>query len=271
MKRAGEEDRGQTFSDRISTAIWSEETDPRNPFQASEARCHGYRHLSLINNKSYAEVLFLLFRGELPSAGQKVLFEKLLISIINPGPRHNATRAAMSAAVSRTHVSHLLPLALNIFSGDWQGSHAVFDAMKFLSEIPDQDPTAMAKKLSDHPQTTEGDICLAPGFGSLYGTRDYYSQRLADNLSADSGRGVHFRWAQTFVDALPEENSGWLISGVVAACLLDLGFTPYQGEMIYQIGSAPGLAAHGAEKINKPVTDMPFVAESSYVIKDHQD
>jgi citrate synthase len=269
MKRVEEQYRDDQFCEQISSAIWKETVDPDNPYLVSDAHCHGYSHLELVNRRSFADVLFLLFRGELPSAEQHQLFEHLLLSCIHPGPRHNACRAAMNAAVSKTHVSHVLPLALNVFSGEWQGSHEVYQSMKFLSQAVTSD-TLPSSKLDSCPtdgkQNTE-DHSIAPGFGSQYGDIDPYSRKLADNLLTLAACGPHLKWATAFSELLSARKEGFRLSGLAAAALLDLGFSPYEGELIFQIASAPGIAAQAAEKANAALTEMPFIPESRYVIE----
>ncbi|WP_136679503.1 citrate synthase [Neptunomonas sp. XY-337] len=269
MKNVNEARRDEHFAEQISTAIWHEKPSDDNPFISRESRCHGYEHLALMQQKSFAEVIFLLFRAELPTQDEHTLFNELLIALIHPGPRHNATRAAMNAAVSKTHSSHILPLALQVLGGQWQGSEEVFLAAKFLLKSQGQAPEDFtidtpAELTTDN---TKPELQLAPGFGSLYGTRDTYTHQLADRLLALPQAGKMMQWGQQLITAQANERIGWRISGLTAACLVDLGFSPYQAELIFQIASAPGIAAQAAEKTDQPITAMPFLKDKDYVIK----
>lgn len=270
MKNIDVTKRGDAFCEKVSTAIWNEIPSNDNPYHATEARCHGYEHLSLINNKSFSEVLFLLFQGELPSKSQIKLFDTLLLSVIHPGPRHNASRAAMNAAVSKTNASHVLPLALNVLGGEWQGSREVFESMKFLSKsqhIPAVECAHEHIALAGDISELVGDWTLIAGFGSTYGSADTYSQKLADNITFNCELGSSFKWAVEFVAAITKLNVGWRVTGLFAAVLTDLGFTPYQGELLFQIASAPGIAAQASEKSEGHITEMPFVPDESYIIE----
>lgn len=268
-----EEKRDDAFCDRIQTAIWKEKPADNNPYQAAEARCHGYEHLALTNNTRFSDMFFLLFRGELPNSSQSVLFERLLISVIHPGPRHNATRAAMNAAVSRTQVSNILPLALNVFSGEWQGSREVQKSMKFLQRHMDQPANEVAERhlkdlaVADAADVAEGDRETAAGFGTLYGTADTYAQTLADNLAQHCEMGNCYRWASAYVETLRTADCGWRTTGLFAAVMVDLGFSAFEGELVFQIASAPGIAAQAAEKVGQPLTAMPFLKDKNYIIE----
>ncbi|WP_339891330.1 hypothetical protein [Neptuniibacter pectenicola] len=272
VNNVDESSRNDAFCDKISTAIWQETPSAENPYTINEARCHGYEHLALINNRSFSEVLFLLFQGELPTPEQHQLLERLLTSLIHPGPRHNACRAAMNAAVSKTHVSNILPLSLNVFSGEQGGSHEVFQAMKYLQQHYETSPLDAANTLTKTANTlrmnaAEGDIMPAAGFGTYYGSADTYAKKLVDNLVQSCTAGPHLHWANAMIEGVKDPTISWRIAGVAGACLLDLGFSPYKGELIFQIACAPGIAAQAAEKADSPITEMPFLAEENYVIK----
>ena len=80
--------RALKFDSKTITKIWQEIPSDYNPYLTEEIRCHGYDLFELIKKKSFVDVLFLLFVGELPTKEQTLLLETLLIGLINPGPRH---------------------------------------------------------------------------------------------------------------------------------------------------------------------------------------
>ncbi|MDZ4261485.1 MAG: citrate synthase, partial [Pseudomonadota bacterium] len=112
-----EQSRNDAFAKRTATKIWQEIASPDNPYLTESAQCHGYDLLELTQKRSFVDVLYLMFRGELPTANEATLLEQLMIALINPGPRHPATRAAMNAGVGSTDVEHILPIALTIYGG----------------------------------------------------------------------------------------------------------------------------------------------------------
>lgn len=124
--------RDEQFTDRTVTRIWQEEPLPENPYLAEKCRCHGYDILELAKKRSFVDVLFLLFQGELPDPNQAQLLERLMIALVNPGPRHPATRASMNAAVGKANPAHILPTGLAVLSGAYLGGEEVSAAMRFL-------------------------------------------------------------------------------------------------------------------------------------------
>ena len=262
------ESRNDVFVERTATKIWQEIASPDNPYLADTCLCHGYELLELVQKRSFVEVLYLLFRGELPDADEARLLEHLMIALINPGPRHPATRAAMNAGVGSTDREHILPIALSIYGGSHLGAGEVEPAMDWLRKQRKHDPRQLARELVTSgipPQ--EGDWHIAPGFGSRFGGVDTMPAKIANHLITLPGKHETLLWGCTFADALNEHALGWLSPAIAAAVFTDLGFSPRAGAGLFQLLGAPGLLAHGVELSNKPVTAMPFVKDENYVIK----
>lgn len=259
--------RDMAFATRTQTRIWQEVPSAENPYLAGQCRCHGYDILELAEKRSFADVLFLLFQGELPSPEQARLLETLFIAMINPGPRHPATRAAMNAGVGKTAPVHILPIGLSVLGGEHLGGREVAAAIRFFRKHLDAAPGEVVKKVLEQERTTVGDCHIVPGFGSRFGGIDPMSQRIADMLLNHHGNWQALRWGKQFATLLNPQGMGWLGTGVAAAVLCDLGFTPQSGAGIFQLICAPGILAHGLELSNKPITAMPFLDEDHYVIE----
>lgn len=258
--------RNVRFSNRTVTRIWEEIPYKENPYLAEQCRCHGYDILELARKRSFVDVLFLLFQGELPDGKQAKLLETLLISMINPGPRHPATRAAMNAGVGKTHGSHLLPIGLVVLGGNHLGGEEVTDAMFFLRKNRGNIPTHVAAELLQGEKPKKGDWHIAPGFGSRFNAIDPMPRQIVELLRTSPGSGDYIKWGNEFADSLLPHTMGWLSPGVAAAVFCDLGFHPRAGAGMYQLLGAPGILAHSLELANKPIVAMPFLQEEQYVI-----
>lgn len=256
--------RDLAFAQRTITRIWQEQPTEQNPYLAENCRCHGYDLLALARERSFFDILFLLFQGELPSKDHAQLLETLMIVLINPGPRHPATRAAMNAGVGKTDPGHILPIGLSVLSGDHLGGGEVTAAMKFFRKGMRAAPEDLAASLLAAGE----DVCHPfPGFGSCYGGIDPMPGKAADLLCALPGSGKALHWGTRFAKALQPHSMGWLTAGVAAAVYCDLAFLPRAGAGLFQLMCAPGLLAHGLEVANKPITAMPFLDEDHYVIE----
>ena len=115
---------------------------------------------------------------------------------------------------------------------------------------------------------SQGDLHPVPGFGSRFGGIDPMAGKVAKQLCTLAGAGGYLKWGRSFVNELLPYNIAWLIPGVVAATLLDLGFHPRMGAGMYQLLSAPGLLAHAWEYDDKPFNSLPFPDDTQYFIEE---
>lgn len=256
------------FVEQTETRIWREKPTEHNPYIAESNYCHGYDLLELLKKRSFIDVLYLLFRGELPTTEQSALLEGLMIALINPGPRHPATRAAQLAGVGKTDPAHILPIGLTIYGGTQGGASEIEPSMRFLRKHRTQHPKDVATELlAQTAPPADGDWHIAPGFGSRFGGIDCMPTKIADHLATLTSNNQTLLWGCDFAKALNSHQLGWLTTGIAAAAFTDLGFAPRAGPGLLQLLGAPGLLAHGIELSNKPITAMPFVKDENYVIE----
>lgn len=260
--------RNEVFARRTATRIWQEQAMEENPYIAASCRCYGYDLLELMEKRSFVDVLFLLLRGDLPSREQAMLLESLMIALINPGPRHPATRAAMLAGVGKTDPVHILPISLSILGGSHLGAGSVEEGIRFFRKQLKKEPQMVAREImADSSPPDEGDWHPAPGFGSRFGNIDKIPEQIAKRLKGLAGVGKALPWGCDFAEVLQPHGVGWLLTGLAAAVFSDLGFQPRAGAGLFQLLSAPGLLAHGLELANKPITAIPFPSDEDYYIE----
>lgn len=259
--------RNEPFVARTATRIWQEQASTDNPYIADSVLCHGYDLLELMEKRSFVDVFYLLFRGDLPTVAEARLLQSLMIGLINPGPRHPATRAAMNAGVGKSDPVHILPIAAAVLGGEHAGGGIIEASMRFLRKHQSGDPHQHARQLLAQPINPDELITLIPGFGQQYGGIDLLAQDIAQHLSSLAAAGSALRWGCEFATQLESVGMGWLSTGIAAAVFADLGFQPRAGGALFQLLGAPGLVAHGLELANKPITAMPFVSDENYVIE----
>lgn len=240
------------YAVKVPSNIWLEEACEENAYINEALYCNGYPLEELASKRSFADVLYLLLRGELPSSQQRDFLNTLLIAFITPGPRHPAARAASASGLGKTMVGNILPVALSVLSGDRNGAGDVEAAMRFIVKSRRKD-VAM---LREHDELF--------GFGQLYGGYDRWSEKLLCMLIGMPEAGDCMHWAVALHDELKQDNKGILPTGLFAAAACDLGFRPSQGLVLYQLANAPGLAAQGLEFSTKPLNSMPFVSDEDY-------
>ncbi|HEY5672239.1 MAG TPA: hypothetical protein VIR78_00875 [Malonomonas sp.] len=267
--RDGEKRREQKFTNRPATKIWCETPAADNPYIAEKVHCHGYNLMELMQKRSFPEVLFLLFKGELPSADQVQLLEQLMIALLNPGPRHPATRAAMNTGIGKSDYNHILPVALSILGGEHLGSGAIERCVRFFNKTHNSAiDSLIEEQIKSAERPAQGDWHPLPGFGSYFGGIDLMTTQIATQLATLPGAGKALKFGVTLAEQLRPYNLGWLTTGVAAAVFADFKFQPKHSAGIFQLLCAPGLLAHGMEMLNKPITAMPFQNDEDYIIED---
>jgi len=263
-----EKRRDEEFAQQLKTRIWDEIPSAYNPYLAESYRCYGYDIFELLQHCRYSEVVYLLFRGELPDDNEAMLLEQLQIALINPGIRHAAGRAAVYAGVGKTDPAHILPISLSVLGGEHLGGIEVERAMRFLRRASRKSPTdIIQEKNIEKISVTDGDNHPVPGFGSHFGDIDPLVHKLAKHLHGLPSSGQCMHWGERFAQELEPHNMGWLITGLVAAVLADLGFQPRSAAGLYQLLCAPGLLAQGLEYANKPLSAVPFIDDEHYHIE----
>lgn len=262
-----EASKGEQFTNKVPTAIFLEEPSEGNVFIAEKQYLHGYDYEELVSNLDYHQMLYLMLAGELPDEKQSAVLHLLLKLLMTPGVRHPATRAAMNAGIGRTQVTHVLPISLSVLSSDYLGSVEVGNAMRWYSEklsAPFDDIFTETRERVE--QNIPNPI---PGLGTIYGSIDTYTLKLVNKVKDLGFELPYFNQVSTLLEQFLKAgvDISWLPTGLSAALFLDIGLTHRTGTVLFQMLQSPGLAAHGIEKANKPLTDMPFIPESNYEIK----
>lgn len=254
-----------TPSPQFHSRIWLEEATPDDPFTAERCYCGGYDvYGEIIKHASYIEYLFLLFHGERPDQASHRALEILALALANPGPRSPAVHAAMSAGVGGSPAAAALMAALATGAGAAGGSREIFRCMEAWQAHPQTlSPWLTARKDSnehEHPARREvwPDTGYCPGFvPDSHHCALPVRQTLA--LLSTCLPGQRLAWLQAHRGLVEEEVGSPLgMTGVAAAALLDLGFSPSQGEMLTLLLGLPGAAAHALEQQEQGIRRFPF-------------
>jgi citrate synthase len=245
----------------IHTRIWKEEPEPGNPFAARTAYCRGYDvYGEMLGNARWVDMLYLLFREQAPTSAQADLLEALAVALANPGPRDASVHAAICGGVCGSTAASSLMAALAVGAGQLSGGREIFLAMQGWAAC-DTDLDAWRTWLP-MPAVMPGSVWPksehAPGFDPHgISTATPVKQTLA--CLAHYGVGPRLPWVQENLSALEAIATRPLaLSGVAAAALADLGFTPEQGEMLHLLLRLPGAAAHALEQRPLGYKKFPF-------------
>jgi citrate synthase len=246
----------------LYSRIWEEEPEPADPFLARVCRCAGYDvYGEILNKASWIEYLYLLFKGERPGKVQTALLETLAIALANPGPRDPSVQAASVAGVGGSTMASRVMAAAAVGAGQLGGAHEVFHAMR-LWKSSGQTLEIWAESLGqpagEFPVDVWPDMEHPPGFdpnASCCPTPVLQTlARLAD--LAPDGNLAWLRQNREAMEAIA--GAPLSMTGVTAACLNDLEFTPSQAEALSLLFRLPGALAHSLEAEESGLNRYPF-------------
>jgi citrate synthase len=245
----------------VRSSIWNEEPEPDNPFAARAAYCSGFDvYGEMLGQARWVEMLYLLFRSEPPTPAQADILEALAVALANPGPRDASVHAAMCGGVCGSTAASSLMAALAVGAGQVAGGREVFLAMERWAACG-TDLHSWCEHLNGLP-AIPGSIWPkpehSPGFDP-HGVSTATPVKQTLSVLANYSSGLFLPWLnenRTEIEAaagLP-----LALSGVAAAALADLGFTPEQGEMVHLLLRLPGAAAHALEQRPLGYKKFPF-------------
>jgi citrate synthase len=247
----------------MQSHIWLEEPEPNDAFACRAAYCHGYDvYGEMVGNAGWADMLYLLFKGEAPSRAEAAALEILAVALANAGPRDASVHAAMCAGVGGSPAAAVLTAALAVGAGGAGGAREVFRAMQAWMKCGKVLVAWQAHFAEPTPGSAPLEVWPAAehpaGFDPLgVDTPTPVKQVLARLAALDPDSRC--AWLQANLRAL-EEGSGHPLSlvGVAAAAFADLGMSPEQGEMLCLLLRLPGAAAHALEQRASGHKQFPF-------------
>ena len=202
----------------------------------------GEKLSQLMKENSFAQVIYLLLKGEKPSAKEAAVFEAALISVIDHGMGTASSMAARFAASGGNSVNASVAAGI-IALGDYHGG-AVEKAMEQFAGAPA--PKEFVSEALQNKKTIYG-------FGhKVYKEKD---PRVSQLLDVCQQNKFNFKYID-FVVAVETEIAlqkgkkiPLNIDGLIAAILLELGFTPKQGKGFFVIARTPGLVVQVLEEL----------------------
>ncbi len=248
--------------DVVYSKLWEESAEPGNPFAAHACFCSGYDVFAdVLLRATYLEYLYLLFRRERPASHVLRSLEILAIAIANPGPRDPSVHAAMSASVAGSPAAAALMAALASGAGVSGGAREVYQAMHLWQRCAREieawqtvlTTPATSSKMQVWPEAEH------PSGFAPYGTQCARPVvQTLDALAAALGQGCTQWLADHREDLEKLADHPLAMTGVIAAALTDMGFTPDAGEMLCLLLRLPGAAAHALEQGDGGFRQFPF-------------
>src|SRR6188474_505938 len=214
----------------------------------------GYPLDEMMGRLGFAEAVYLLLMGELPTPAIGRMLNAVLVSSIDHGVTPPSTLAARNVATSGAPMKDCVAAGILAFGPHHGGD--IESCMRFLDG-----GLTLVRSGSSIPEAADAIVeqCVAanevpPGFGHRYHTRDPRAARLFQMALELELEGEHVRLIRVTERALDgykerfERPLPVNVDGAIAAISADLGFAYELGNAIFLISRLPGLIAHAHEE-----------------------
>lgn len=214
----------------------------------------GYPLDEMMGRLSFAEAVYLLLMGELPSPTIGRMLNAVLVSSIDHGVTPPSTLAARNVATSGAPLKDCVAAGILAFGPHHGGD--IESCMRFLDSGLN---LVRAGRTLQQAAATLVEDCLKegqtpPGFGHRLHTRDPRASRLFQMALELELEGEHVRMIRVVERELDSREEAFgrplpvNVDGAIAAISADMGFAYELGNAIFLISRLPGLIAHSHEE-----------------------
>ena len=214
----------------------------------------GYPLDEMMGRLGFAEAVYLLLMGELPTPAIGRMLNAVLVSSVDHGVTPPSTLAARNVATTGAPLKDCVAAGILAFGTHHGGD--IESCMRFL----DGGLTLMraGKSLREAADAIVNECVESktepPGFGHRFHTRDPRAARLFQMALELELEGEHVRLIRATERAVEAHASHFgrplpvNVDGAIAAISADLGFAYELGNAIFLISRLPGLIAHAHEE-----------------------
>ena len=229
--------------------------------QPGMIRYRGYAIEDLIGRVGFADMVYLLTRGELPHPDAGKLLEAALVAAVDHGPQAPSIAAARMAITCGVGINNAMASATNML-GDVHGGageqcvqfyNAIAERIgdiplngRLLNEAVRAEIKALAERGTKH----------VPGFGHRFHPRDPRAPRLLELVDAAAKNGAvtgRFAVIGRAVEAELAAQKGRVIpmniDGATGVVYAELGFPPPLCRGLFVLSRSVGALAHAWEEM----------------------
>jgi citrate synthase len=214
---------------------------------------------NLIGQVGFVEMIWLMLRGDLPSADQTVLLEAALATSVDHGPQAPSIAIARMAVTCGVDLNSAMASAVGVL-GDVHGG-AGQQCMELFETIA-ADPASGANLSDAVDRALAGFVAahgkIIPGYGHRFHPIDPRTKPLLSLVEQVASRGsVSGRYVRIGreVEAGIQRRTGkpipMNIDGSTAVIFCELGFAPPLGRGLFALSRSVGILAHAWEQMQQ--------------------
>lgn len=217
-----------------------------------EIRYRGYAIEDLIGKVGFAEMVWLMVRGELPAKAQANLLEVALMSAVDHGPQAPSIAISRMAATCGVGLQSAMASGLNVL-GDVHGG-AGEAAVRLYDAVASYETAERGAEI-ELTRFFEAGHKFVPGFGHRFHPIDPRAPRLmavtADAVAEGTVPGHHLQAAKAVEATLANRKGKHIpmnIDGATAVIFAELGFPAPLARGLFCLSRSVGLLAHAWEQ-----------------------
>src|SRR3989454_219860 len=244
-------DKERRAQPRTPTARWQTMLTSTAP---NQVLVRGFPLDEMMGRLSFAEAVYLLLMGELPTAAIGRMLNAVLISSIDHGVTPPSTVAARNVATSGAPLKDCVAAGILAFGPHHGGD--IESCMRFLDSgltlVRGGKTLMQAAEAIVQECVTQREV--PPGFGHRFPTPDPRAARLFQMALELELEGEHVRLIRAIERALEARKDKFdrplpvNVDGAIAAISADLGFAYELGNAMFLVSRLPGLIAHAHEE-----------------------
>jgi len=224
-------------------------------------RYRGYAVEELIGRVGFAEMVYLLTRGELPHPACAKLLEAALVAAVDHGPQAPSIAAARMAITCGVGINNAMASAINML-GDVHGGAgeqcvALYNAIAArMGSGPISAPRLAEAASAEMKALLDAGTRHIPGFGHRFHPRDPRAPRLLELVDAAAVAGAvsgRFAAIGRAVEAALAADKGRAvpmnIDGATGVVFAELGFPPPLCRGLFVLSRSVGALAHAFEEM----------------------
>ena len=228
-------------------------------------RYRGYAVEELIGRVGFAEMAYLMTRGELPDPACAKLLEAALVAAVDHGPQAPSIAAARMAITCGVGINNAMASAINML-GDVHGGAGeqcvtLYNAIAARIGAGPSSGAQLAQAVrSEMKALLEAGVRYVPGFGHRFHPRDPRAPRLlalVDDAAAGGAVSGRFAGIGRAVEAELAVQKGrpvpMNIDGATGVIFAELGFPPALCRGLFVLSRSVGALAHAFEEMQSGV------------------
>jgi len=214
-------------------------------------RVRGYDITQIMDKLSYAETVFLILKGELPTAAESEMMRAILVSSVDHGCSPPSVLGARTVVSGGNSLNAALAGGVLVI-GDSHGG-AIENAARIMQEwaAKEGEVADLARQLVESARARK---MRMPGFGHRLHNVDPRTIKLFEIAAANDFSGRHIDLCRAIEGELAGQLGKKLpinVDGAIAAVISDMGFDWRLGKGFFIISRIPGLLAHVYEEMTR--------------------